>query len=101
MDDDLLTTPQDEIFNMVHARPNIARPDKVSERIFCKDFDQFKPIFEQCMNELNLGKRKTVPFRKEQEISAGEFFILNGIMVYVAEVGETHIRNGKKMRVFA
>lgn len=96
MDDDLLTTPQDDIFKMVHARPSIAKTDKVSERVMCRDFEQFKPLFEQCMEDLNSGKRRTVKFRKEQEISAGEFFILNGIIVYVAEVGETHIRNGKK-----
>jgi hypothetical protein len=42
------------------------------------------------------GKRKAIPFANEQEIGAGEFFILNGVLVYVAEVGETHIRNGKK-----
>ncbi len=96
MDDDLLTTPQDDIFKMVHARPSIAKTDKVSERVMCKDFEQFKPLFEQCMQDMNSGKRRAAKFRKEQEISAGEFFILNGIMVYVAEVGETHIRNGKK-----
>lgn len=96
MDDDLLTTPQDDIFKMVHARPSIAKTDKVSERVMCRDFEQFKPLFEQCMEDLNSGKRRTLKFRNEQEISVGEFFILNGVMVYVAEVGETHIRNGKK-----
>lgn len=96
MDDDLLDTPQDDIFKMVHARPAAARADKISERQLCKDFDQYKPLFEQCMQELNEEKRKTIPFANEQEIQAGEFFILNGVMVYVAEVGETHIRNGKK-----
>ena len=42
------------------------------------------------------GKRKAIPFANEQEVSAGALFILNGVLVYVAEVGETHIRNGKK-----
>ena len=42
------------------------------------------------------GKRKAIPFANEQEIGAGEFFILNGVLVYVAEVGETHFRNGKR-----
>ena len=96
MDEDLLTTPQDDIFKMVYARPSIARTDRVSERITCKDFDQFKPVFEQCMQDISTGKRKTIKFAKEQEIAAGEFFILNGVIVYVAEVGATHIRNGKK-----
>lgn len=96
LDDDLLSTPQDEIFNLVHARPSVSKTDKVSERQSCKEFDQFKPLFEQCAKEINEGKRKVIKFAREQEIWPGEFFILNGVMVYVAEVGETHIRNGKK-----
>jgi len=96
LDDDLLTTPQDDIFKMVHARPAAAKTDKVSERIVCKEFDQFKPLFDQCVREINEKKRQTIKFAKEQEIWAGQFFILNGVMVYVAEVGETHIRNGKR-----
>jgi hypothetical protein len=95
-DDDLLSTPQDDIFDLVHVRPPTARPDEVAERQVCKDFEKFKPLFEQCVRELSDGKRKAIAFANEQEIEGGEFFILNGVMVYVAEVGETHIRNGKK-----
>jgi hypothetical protein len=95
-DDDLLTTPQDDIFDLVHVRPPAAKPDEVAERQVCADFETFKPLFDQCVAELNDGKRKAIPFANEQEIGAGEFFILNGVMVYVAEVGETHIRNGKR-----
>lgn len=94
--DELLTTPQDEIFDLVHVKPSVAKPDEVAERQVCKEFDKFKPLFEQCVREMNEGKRKAIPFANEQEIGAGEFFILNGVLVYVAEVGETHIRNGKK-----
>jgi hypothetical protein len=95
-DDDLLSTPQDDIFDLVHVRPATARPDEVAERQVCKEFDRFKPLFEQCVRELSEGRRKAITFANEQEIEAGEFFILNGVMVYVAEVGETHMRNGKK-----
>lgn len=95
-DDDLLAISEDDIFNLVHVKPNAAKPDKVSERQKCHDFDQFKPLFDQCCKEIEQGNRKTIPFAREQEIAAGEFFILNGVMVYVAEVGETHLRNGKK-----
>lgn len=96
LDDDILSTPQDDIFVMVHARPSAARPDRVSERKPCEDFENFKPLFDECLKKINAGTRRTMKFAKEQEIDAGEFFILNGVMVYVAEVGETHIRNGKK-----
>jgi hypothetical protein len=95
-DDELLATPHDGIFDLVHVRPATARPDMVSERQVCRDFEKFKPLFEQCVRELDAGDRKAIRFANEQEIWAGEFFILNGVLVYVAEVGETHIRNGKK-----
>ena len=96
LEDELLTTPQDAIFDLVHVKPSVAKPDEVAERQVCKEFDKFKPLFEQCVREMSEGKRKAIPFANEQEIGAGEFFILNGVLVYVAEVGETHIRNGKK-----
>lgn len=95
-DDDLLKTPQDDIFDLVHVQPAAARPDEVAERRVCIEFEKFKPLFEQCVREMAEGKRKAIPFANEQEIGAGEFFVLNGVLVYVAEVGETHIRNGKK-----
>ena len=95
-DDDLLATASDDIFNLVHTKPAVAKTDKVSDRHTCKDFASFKPLFDQCVAEISEDKRTAIKFSKEQEITAGEFFILNGIMVYVAEVGETHIRNGKK-----
>lgn len=94
--DDLLKTPQDDIFDLVHVKPVAARPDAIAERQVCTDFAKFEPLFGQCVREMAEGKRKAIPFANEQEISAGEFFILNGVLVYVAEVGETHIRNGKK-----
>ena len=95
-DDELLTTPQDDIFDLVHVKPSVAKPDEVAERQVCKEFEKFKPLFEECVREMSEGKRKAIPFANEQEIGAGGFFILNGVLVYVAEVGETHIRNGKK-----
>ncbi len=95
-DDDLLATPSDDIFNLVHARSIIAKTDKVSDRQTCKDFEKFKPLFDQCVIAMREDQRQGIKFTKEQEITVGDFFILNGIMVYVAEVGETHLRNGKK-----
>ena len=35
-------------------------------------------------------------FAQEQEIEPGNFFILNGVMVYVAELNDPHVRNGKR-----
>lgn len=95
-EDELLDTSQDGIFDLVHVKPAVAKPDEIAARQPCADFETFKPLFEQCVKDMAEGKRKAIPFANEQEIGAGEFFILNGVLVYVAEVGETHLRSGKK-----
>ena len=95
-DDELLSTPADDIFEFERAPVPKAKPDWKSERRRCETFDQFKPLFDKCVAEINAGIRQTRPFKNEQEIKAGEFFILNGVMVYVAEVNDPHVRNGKK-----
>ncbi len=96
LDDELLIAPGSDIFDLRHARAAAARPDRVSERKACKDFEQFNPLFAACVSDLTAGKRKSMPFANEQEIKPGEFFILNGVMVYVAEVNDPHVRNGKR-----
>lgn len=66
----------------IHAAEEIANREK------CKDFDGFKPLFQKTKNELASGERQTRPFVKEASIEIGNFFILGGQLVFVAEVGE-------------
>jgi T5orf172 domain len=96
LDDDILSGPAEDIFTLRHTRAASAKPDKVSERRLCADFRFFEPMFEKCAEDIASGKRVTRKFANEQEIRAGEFFILNGVMVFVAEVRDPHIRNGKR-----
>ncbi|MBB3967199.1 GIY-YIG nuclease family protein [Rhizobium metallidurans] len=93
--DELLTTVADDIFVFNRAPAPKAVPDRKSERRPCDDFEYYKPLFDQCTIDLKEGVRKARPFANEQEIRAGEFFILNGQMLYVAAVLDRHIRNGK------
>lgn len=95
-DDDLLVDLNDSIFEMRIAKSPAAKPDMVSERVPCADFGDFKPLFDKVAIELASGARKSMKFANEQEIEAGGFFILNGVTVYVAEVRDPHIRNGKR-----
>jgi hypothetical protein len=97
LDDDLLAAPSEDIFTLRHARPaGVARSDKISERKPCEDFARFKMLFDACAADLASGVRRSMPFANEQEIKAGDFFILNGISVFVAEVNDPHFRNGKR-----
>jgi len=95
MDDGILSTDADDIFELRYVGGKKAEPDWVADRIKCDDFHLFKPLLDNCQADIESGKRKTLRFANEQEISAGDFFILNGILVYVAELNDPHIRNGR------
>lgn len=62
--------------------------EDVAAREPCKDFERFKPFFEQVQEELDSGIRQTRPFEVKAEIEQGRFFIVSGQKAYVAEKGE-------------
>ena len=78
-----------DIQNLRHVR---SREVQVAEEIArqkpCADFDRFKPLFEQAQQELQSGLRLSLPFARDTSVDAGNFFILGGQLVRVAEVGE-------------
>ena len=85
--------PRDEedITILKHVRSHEERrvADEIADRMPCADFARFKPVFASTEADLKSGLRQTLPFGKEgAAILAGDFFILGGQLVYVAEVGE-------------
>ncbi len=69
-----------------HARRQAA--EAVADRVACKDFDRFRPLFEQAGRELENDQRTTLRFGRDASIEEGNFFILGGQMAYVAKAGE-------------
>lgn len=63
--------------------------DEVATRESCEDFERFQPIFERVERELKSGLRQARRFKDNASIEQSNLFILGGLMVYVAEVGET------------
>lgn len=68
--------------------------EEIATREKCEDFAVFKPLFDQVVVDLKTGERESRVIRKaagllKTDIKQGEFFILDGLTVYVAEVGET------------
>lgn len=63
--------------------------EEMAHRTACKDFEQFKPLFEQVERELKDGTRQSRLFGKDASVAMGDFFVLGGQVVYVAETGET------------
>ena len=83
----LLDKDNDYIFDLKNVPKTKEMPNIIASRRPCKDFNKFEHLFKQCHLDLSSGKRKLRPFKKEQQISKGNFFILKGIMVYVANKG--------------
>jgi hypothetical protein len=88
-DDNSITT-------LKHVRPRAERKaaEEIANRTRCEDFDTFKPLFEKVKRELDIGARVSRVIRKDAgflktDIKQGEFFILGGQTLYVADVGET------------
>ena len=64
-------------------------PDSVAKRKKADGFDAFEPLFKAKHAELADGTYRLIPFPGVRTIEAGNFFVLNGVMLLVAEVGET------------
>ena len=100
-DDDLLAELQGaeagagEITELQHVRKSADKraAEEIANRTVCEDFGKFKPIFELVKRELKSGVRHTLPVQamdeiKMAEIQKGEYFIVQGQIAYVAEMGE-------------
>lgn len=63
--------------------------EEIADRKSCQDFETFKPLFQRVQADLKTGLRQAQPIEAgRRAIEAGDFFILDGITLYVAEVGE-------------
>ncbi len=84
----ILDSDEEGIFDLKHVPKETTRPDYVARRKPCKDFQDFEHYFKQCQADLTKGKRRLYPFKNEQQIEKGYFFVLKGVLLYVEEVGE-------------
>lgn len=63
--------------------------DEIADRKRCEDFETFRPMFERVQTEVRTGLRQAQPIEAgRRTIETGDFFVLDGITLYVAEVGE-------------
>lgn len=95
------TIKENDITKLNHvksqAQKEREKADEIGIREPCKDFEQFKPLFEAVQEDLNTGRRKTLPFNKDGSIEEGNLFILAGQKAVVASVGEQFIgKDGRK-----
>lgn len=90
-------TTQEDIFTLKHVPKSkeTTMPDYIASRKPCKDFTWYEPLFQAVQSELGSGKRVLTKFQNEQQIKKGYFFVLKGVLLYVADVGEQLKTGGK------
>ncbi|MGM0519614.1 MAG: GIY-YIG nuclease family protein [Campylobacterota bacterium] len=93
----VLDESENDIFTLKHIpkEKETTMPEYVAKRKPCKDFAKYENILKTCQEDLKIGKRKIVKFQNEQQIREGYFFILKGVLLYVAKVGKTIKQSGK------
>jgi hypothetical protein len=79
------------VLRHVRSRDEVKAAEEVANRKVCADFETFKPLIAAVKRDLETGGREARRFGEDAGIKAGEFFILGGQMVYVAEVLESFV----------
>ena len=92
--DDPLLSDGLNIFEVREELKPMARPDFVADRRACADFERFEPLMERIRKAIEERARKPQAFRQER-VELGEFFVLKGQLVYIADLRDEHRRNGK------
>lgn len=83
----LLSSTANDVYRLEHVPKRQTMPDEIARRRPAKDFDDFKRLFEVCHEDLREGRRELIEFRNPTQLSVQSFFVLNGVLGYVAEMG--------------
>lgn len=83
----LLNTPDEGIFDhkFIKSITNREDADFVATRKECKDFDKFDLLFKQIHSDLTSKRRKLLPYG-EKQLEPGNFFVQNGMLLYLESV---------------
>lgn len=80
-----------DLTSLKHVRPRaeIRAAEQIASRQKCLEFEIYRPLFQAVQEQLESGLRRTTPFATtNNRVRKGDFFILGGQMVYVADMGE-------------
>lgn len=86
---------KNSIFDTSSIRKPMTMPEYIAKRKKIKDFDRYEKLFKACQKDIAEGKRKLLQFRNEQDIHPNNFYVLNGVLLYVESVGERKKVNNK------
>lgn len=83
----------EDIFTLKNVPTDVTIPDHIAQRKPCRNFEQFEPLFKEVHAGLASGRLVTRPFNSERQIKPGEYFICQGMLVYVANQGKWEKKN--------
>lgn len=78
------------VLRHVRSHEEIKAAEEIANRTPCQDFETFKPLFDEAEAGLRNKTWITKPFGRDASIEVGDFFILGGLVSYVADMGETY-----------
>lgn len=84
-------TNASDITVLRHVRTSAEKraAEEIADRKPCEDFETFRGLFERVQAEVKSGMRQSQPIEAgRRAIETGDFFVLDGLTLYVAEVGE-------------
>lgn len=90
-----------DIFDTSILPQRKSQPDYVANRKPCKEFEKFRPLFEQCHSDLEYNNRHIIRItgsHAQQSINVGSFALIYGLLAYVAESNEEFIQGDRKNR---
>ena len=77
---------EQDIFSLKNVKQSERiNPEFISRRKKCPDFELYKPLFDNILEELENGKRKLAQY-KSSELRENGFYVLNGVIVYLSKV---------------
>ena len=94
-DDDLgiLTDDAESIFDLKYVPKTPKMPEFIAKRKFCKDFEKYQALFKDCQRDLRERRRRLLPFANGSRVDAGQYFVLNGVLLCVVAVGTRRVKN--------
>lgn len=97
-DEELLTRlASNDIFDTSILPQRKAQPDYVANRKPCREFEKFRPLFEQCHSDLEYNNRHIIRItgsHAQQSIGVGSYALIYGLLAYVASVDEEFVSQG-------
>jgi hypothetical protein len=84
------SSAESDITVLRHVRSTVEKraAEEIADHTPCTDFDKFQPLFEQAERELKAGVRQSRQFGRDSSFNVGNFFVLRGLLAYLAEKGE-------------